>query len=305
MAEIQFADDAREIMDQFIASFPEAIKESYKTKVLKGVEYQILKKGLTLASKDVFIDALYEAFPKSFEPLLLRYKDPQKLTSMMTAQKKIDEEHPLVKVRRWAIPPLQSDKTIKNVFALMASPRKGGSTDSIMDTLLEGVAESGCIIEKLYISDLTISPCIGCMACEAKKLETYCAVKDDMTELYGKFLGCDAFVMGFPVYTARECAQAAIFFDRLKALRTKGQMHKLANKRRGALVVTWGWPTEDSYDHVVESALFVLNLFGVDTAEVVTGSGFWEAYYKKGTAKLDTQGMLQAKKAGHSLVSGC
>ena len=304
MAEIQFADDAREIMDQFIASFPEAIKESYKTKVLKGVEYQILKKGLTLASKDVFIDALYEAFPKSFEPLLLRYKDPQKLTSMMTAQKKIDEEHPLVKVRRWAIPPLQSDKTIKNVFALMASPRKGGSTDSIMDTLLEGVAESGCIIEKLYISDLTISPCIGCMACEAKKLETYCAVKDDMTELYGKFLGCDAFVMGFPVYTARECAQAAIFFDRLKALRTKGQMHKLANKRRGALVVTWGWPTEDSYDHVVESALFVLNLFGVDTAEVVTGSGFWEAYYKKGTAKLDTKGMEQAREAGRALVSG-
>ena len=303
MAEIQFADDAREIMDQFIASFPEAIKESYKTKVLKGVEYQILKKGLTLASKDVFIDALYEAFPKSFEPLLLRYKDPEKLTGMMAAQKKIDEENPLVKVRRWPIPPLQSDKTIKNVFALMASPRKGGSTDSIMDMLLEGVAESGCSIEKLSISDLTILPCIGCMACEAKELDTYCAVKDDMTELYGKFLGCDAFVMGFPVYTARECAQAAIFFDRLKALRTKGQMHKLANKRRGALVVTWGWPTEDSYDHVVESALFVLNLFGVDTAEVVTGSGFWEAYYKKGTARLDNKGMMQTGEAGRALVS--
>jgi multimeric flavodoxin WrbA len=124
-----------------------------------------------------------------------------------------------------------------------------------------------------------------------------------MTGLYGKFLGCDAFVMGFPVYTARECAQAAIFFDRLKALRTKGQMQKLANKRRGALVVTWGWPTEDSYDHVVESAVFVLKLFGVDTAEVVTGSGFWEAYYKKGTARLDTQGMMQAREAGRALVS--
>ena len=303
MTDVNLADDALELMEQFIASFPAAIRESYREKVLKGVEYQMLKRGLSRVNKDVFIDGLCEAFPKSFEPLLLRFKDPEKLTGMMAAQKKIDEEHPLVKVRRWAIPPLQWDKTIKNVFALMASPRKGGSTDSIMDKLLEGVAESGCSIEKLYIADLTISPCIGCMACEAKELETFCAVKDDMTALYGKFLGCDAFVMGFPVYTARECAQAAIFFDRLKALRTKGQMQKLANKRKGALVVTWGWPTEDSYDHVVESALFVLKLFGVDTAEVVTGSGFWEAYYKKGTARLDHRGMVEARDAGRALVS--
>ena len=305
MTDLNFADDAKKLMEQFLSSFPVAIRDSYRAKVLKGVEYCLLKQKLSQVTKDVFFEGLSEAFPKSFEPLLLRFKDPHKLTEMMTSQKKIDEENPVVQVRRWAIPALQSDKTIKTVFALMASPRKGGSTDSIMATLLEGVAESGCSIEKLYIADLTISPCSGCMACEAKELETYCAVKDDMTALYDKFLECDAFVIGFPVYTARECAQAALFFDRLKALRTKGQMHKLANTRKGALVVTWGWPAEGSYDHVVESAVFVLRLFGVDTAEVVTGSGFWEAYYKKGTDKLDTQGMMQAKKAGHSLVAGC
>ncbi len=304
MAEVQFADGAREIMEQFIASFPEATKESYKTKVLKGVEYQLLKKGLTVASKDLLIDALYEVFPKSFDPLLLRFKDPQKLASMMEKQKKVDEKNPLIKVKRWSVPPVQADKPIKNIVALMASPRKGGSTDCIMDALLKGVSESGGKVEKLYFSDLTISPCIGCMACEEKELETYCAVKDDMTELYSKFLGCDAFVMGFPVYTARECAQAAIFFDRLKALRTKAHMPKLANKRKGALIVTWGWPAEDSYEHVAENAVFVLRLFGVHIAEVVVGCGFWEAYYKKGTAKLDSRGMEQAKEAGRALVSG-
>jgi hypothetical protein len=81
-------------------------------------------------------------------------------------------------------------------------------------------------------------------------------------------------------------------------------MPKLADKRKGALVVTWGWPTEDSYEHVVENAVFVLRLFGVHMAEVVTGCGFWEAYYKKGTAKLDTKGMDQAREAGRALVSG-
>ena len=304
MIEVQFADDAREIMKKFITSFPEAIKESYKTKVLKGVEYQLLKKGLAVASKDILIDALYEVFPKSFDPLLLRFKDPQKLTSIMEEQKKVDDTNPLIKVRRWNVPPVQVDKPIKKIVALLASPRKGGSTDCIMNALLQGVSQSGGTVEKLYISNLTISPCIGCMACEDKELETYCAVKDDMTELYSKFLGCDAFVMGFPVYTARECAQAAIFFDRLKALRTKAHMPKLANKRKGALIVTWGWPTEDSYKHVVENAVFILRLFGVHMAEVVIGCGFWEAYYKKGAAKLDIRGMEQAKEAGRALVSG-
>jgi multimeric flavodoxin WrbA len=216
----------------------------------------------------------------------------------------VDEADPLIKVKRWNVPPVQAEKPIKKIVALMASPRKGGSTDCIMDALLEGVSESGGMVEKHYFSDLVISPCIGCMACEEKELETYCAVKDDMTELYSKFLGCDAFVMGFPVYTARECAQAAIFFDRLKALRTKAHMPKLANKRKGALIVTWGWPTEDSYEHVVENAVFVLRLFGVHMAEVIIGCGFWEAYYKKGTAKLDIRGMEQAKEAGRALVSG-
>ena len=47
-----------------------------------------------------------------------------------------------------------------------------------------------------------------------------------------------------------------------------------------------------------------MRLFGVHMAEIVTGCGFWEAYYKKGTARLDIQGMEQAKEAGGALVSG-
>ena len=83
------------------------------------------------------------SFPNPLNPMLLRFKDPEKLAGMVEAQKKVDENNPLVKVRRWDIPPVQTDKPIKNIVALMASPRKGGSTDCIMDELLEGVAESG------------------------------------------------------------------------------------------------------------------------------------------------------------------
>ena len=304
MADIQFTDDAQEVLEQFMAHFPIAIRESYKTRIMRGVEYQLLKKGLNKVTKDVFFESLDESLSKSFEPVILRFTDPERLSGMVASQKEVDGKRPLVKVRRWSLPAMKTDSPIKEVVALMASPRKKGNTDCIMDALLEGIKEAGGRVDKLYISDLTISPCIGCMACEEKKLETYCAIKDDMTDLYRKFLECDAFVMGFPVYTARECGQAAIFFDRLKALRSKGQYAKLARQRKGALVITWGWPTEDAYDHVVENAVFVLSLFGVNTAEVVTGSGFWAAYYKKGVARLDKEGMAHARDAGRALVSG-
>ncbi len=302
MADLIFADDARETMEQFMAVFPDATRESYRIRLMRGLEYQALKKGVSRVTRDMFIDALGETFPKSFDPLVMRFKDPQGLTAMVTAQKEVDRARPLVKVRRWQLPTVSIDRPVQKVLALMASPRKKGNTDCIMDALLEGSREAGCAVEKLYMSDLTISPCIGCMGCEAKPLETYCAIKDDMTGLYQRFLDCDAFVMGFPVYTSRECAQAAIFFDRLKALRTKAHMAKLSRKRKGAMVVTWGWPSDDSYDHVVENAVFVLKLFGIVTAEIVTGSGFWEAYYGKGMAELDRDGMAQAQAAGRDLA---
>jgi multimeric flavodoxin WrbA len=304
MSDIKFSDEAKAIMEQFLSRFPVAIRESYRNKTMKGVEYQLLKHGCIEVAKDLLLEAIEGSLEKSFEPVILGLKDPKKLSDIAASQKEVNKENPVVKVRRWDIPKVKLDSPVKSVVALLAGPRKGGNTDCIMDALLEGVRDSGCSVDKLYISSLNISPCAGCMACEAKELETYCAIKDDMTDLYDKFLKCDAFVMGFPVYTARECSQAATFFDRLKALRSKGQYQKLGRQRRGALVVTWGWPREDSYNHVVENAIFILKLFGVDTAEVVTGSGFWEAYYKKGMARLDENGLAQAKEAGRTLVSG-
>jgi len=303
MEEMIFADDVRETMDQFLGVIPDATRASYRSRLMRGIEYQALKKGVTLVSRDMFIEAMEGTFPKSFDPLIRRFKDPQGLSEMVSRQKAVDRANPLVKVKRWELPPVAAlDRPVKKVLALLAGPRKKGNTDCIMDALLKGCTDAGCAVEKHCMSDLTISPCIGCMACEAKPLDTFCAIKDDMTGLYRSFLDCDAFVMGFPIYTGRECAQAAVFFDRLKALRTRDHMGKLARKRKGALVVTWGWPTDDSYDHVVENAVFILKLFGIITAEIVTGSGFWEAYYGKGMAELDKEGMAQASEAGHALA---
>ncbi len=258
MAEIKYSDEAKDVCDKFLAIFPGAGKEENRIKIVKAVEYHLLKKNLDEATKDIVLEAIENAFPRSFAPITMRFRDPKSLMELAASQKKVNLKNPLVKVRRWDLPRVRLDRPVKKVLALLASPRKGGNTDCIMDAMLDGVRKEGCIVEKFYFSDLTIAPCAGCMACEAKELENYCAIQDDMTDMYRKFLEYDGFVMGFPVYTARECSQAAVFFDRLKALGTKGHYNKLGRIRKGGLAVTWGWPSDDSYNHVVENAAFVL-----------------------------------------------
>jgi hypothetical protein len=46
----------------------------------------------------------------------------------------------------------------------------------------------------------------------------------------------------------------------------------------------------------------ILFMFGVEVVAVVTGSGFWDAYYKKGAAQLDQEGMERAREAGRGLT---
>ena len=53
---------------------------------------------------------------------------------------------------------------------------------------------------------------------------------------------------------------------------------------------------------IVSQMSSIFFMFGVEVVEVVTGSGFWDAYYKKGTAHLDQKGMENAREAGKRLV---
>ena len=39
MDELIFADDMRETMGQFLAVFPDATRESYRNKLMRGIEY--------------------------------------------------------------------------------------------------------------------------------------------------------------------------------------------------------------------------------------------------------------------------
>jgi len=300
MSDVCFTEDAQQSLEKFLSAYPAISRNYHRERIEKSIEYFMLKEGQPQATKDILIRAIQDRFPSS-EPSVAALKDPAGMMETVRSMQAIDEQDPVVKITRWEPSAAAIDRPVRDVFAFMASPRRGGNTDCITDALLDGVRSADCTVEKLSFADLSIAPCSGCLACQKEKLDTLCAIKDDMTHVYKRLIECDAFVFAFPIYTGRESSHAAVFFDRLKALTDPWAKTKY-EPRKAALVATWGWPSEHIYDSVVHNMAAVFRIFGVEVTEVVTGGGFWDAYYRKGTALLDDKGIAAAREAGRSLA---
>jgi multimeric flavodoxin WrbA len=68
------------------------------------------------------------------------------------------------------------------VLGLIGSPRKGGNTDILVDTILDEAARSGHDTIKYYLHDYNVGPCIDCRMCKQGDLR--CALDDGMREFY-------------------------------------------------------------------------------------------------------------------------
>ena len=72
-----------------------------------------------------------------------------------------------------------------NVLGIFGSPRRGGNTDLLLEEALRGAEKEGAKVERLYLSDSTISPCKECHGCDNTG---NCVILDDMQRIYPKLL---------------------------------------------------------------------------------------------------------------------
>ncbi len=116
--------------------------------------------------------------------------------------------------------------------------------------------------------------CIGCRKCKDKGYEGMCMVKDDMAPIYEKIINADAILIGFPIYTGRECAQLSTFLDRWDCFERFKFESKLQPGRIAMVVGTWGYPYPDTYDHIIENIMVILKLHKIETVEALSACGF-------------------------------
>jgi multimeric flavodoxin WrbA len=99
------------------------------------------------------------------------------------------------------------------ILALTGTRRKGGNSDILTDKALEGA--EGAIVEKIYLKDLHIKPCKGCLRCN---LLGYCSIKDDDFNYFrDKFLESNSIIISAPVYYHYIPGELKVLMDRFRS----------------------------------------------------------------------------------------
>jgi len=144
-----------------------------------------------------------------------------------------------------------------NILALSSSPRKGGNSDTLLNTAIAEARTAGAHVDKLYVSDLNINPCIGCLRCNVLGR---CALKgDDWQAFSEKFIEADGVLIAAPVYFWYVPGTLKILIDRFRSMIkvTMGTEHITCTPRdwkskNFGFILAQGEPTGDDLKPAIE-----------------------------------------------------
>jgi multimeric flavodoxin WrbA len=174
-----------------------------------------------------------------------------------------------------------------NVLGILCSPRSGGNTEILTQEALSSARECGAKTELLTVWDKDIKPCDGCGSCEKTGI---CHIKDDMEELYPKFLEADGMIWATPVYFFNVTAQAKILIDRLYALYADCRLN---SKVSGTISIASSLGHQNVWNTF--NAFYSVN-------HMLPADFVWGFARKKGDIRKDNHAMKAAKELGRQVV---
>lgn len=175
--------------------------------------------------------------------------------------------------------------------ALVASPRKNGNCDILIDEVIAGMGDAE--VSKYYLGDMNIEPCHACNHCFEGN---GCAFSDDGAKIIDEILDADAVIFGTPIYYGQMSAQGKLLTDRFYFTSKLANGKSLEGKKT-ILIFTHGAPT-GVYDQYIE--LTTASPFGhckMDVVDTLDIGGITEA----GAIKEHVDVMAHAKEMGSNL----
>lgn len=151
------------------------------------------------------------------------------------------------------------------VLGLAGSPRRGGNTETLLDTFLEGAAAAGADVEKLAVSDLQVDAAVDPGSCWE---EGRCLAEDDYRELCEKMIAADVIVVSAPLYFANVPAQLKLVVDRSQCQWVRKVVDRAnlpdteaGHKRRRGVFLCLGGQAEQSFDCAAETIGSMFRLY--------------------------------------------
>jgi multimeric flavodoxin WrbA len=306
-------EEGKQIFDKVLQITPRIMQKEREEKLLDILSLLMASKGIKEAGKNEAIQAAKYVVDKGYDPLFHMWED-------MDTYKRVvldtydsvdaDKARPVL-VKRWERPPIEKPAKPPekmNIVAFCASPRRGGNTDLLVEEALKGAMSSGAQGEKIMLQKIKLGFCLGCRKCKDSDYEGMCTVKDDMTEIYQKVIDADAIIIGFPIYTGRECAQLSTFLDRWDCFERFKFRPSLEPGRRAMVIGTWGYPYDDTYDFIMQNIMVIIKLHGIETVEGLSACGFEGMFHgldknNKGVIAQHPEQLRKAFEAGVGLVT--
>jgi multimeric flavodoxin WrbA len=140
----------------------------------------------------------------------------------------------------------------KKVIGFMASPRRQGNSEVLLDRTLEGAKDKGAEVEKIILCELNFSPCRECGGCEKTGL---CVIKDDYQKIYSHIRNEELFIVASPLFFFGVSAVAKSMIDRCQCswvakYRLRKPVAPKSPGRRGILLSSRGMPGPDDFIHI-------------------------------------------------------
>jgi multimeric flavodoxin WrbA len=313
-------DEGRQMLTKVLSMWPPIIRERKKERIMRILSWIMGARGVAKAGETLVMEAVKEIVPKSYDPIFHMWEDMEKFNREFLATFDDMEAYNNipVRVKRWERQPAEKaskPSEAMTVVAFCASPRKGGNTDLLVDEALKGAMSLGAKGEKIMLQKIKMGFCVGCRRCKDTDYEQMCIIKDDMNDVYQKIMDADAIIIGFPIYTGRECAQLSTFLDRWDCFERGSKVdnsfrltHNIKPGKKAMIIGTWGYSAIDTYDHVIENIISIVNLHAIQPVEAVSACGFEGILHgldenKKGVIAKLPEELGKAYQAGVGLVA--
>jgi len=187
------------------------------------------------------------------------------------------------------------------VLGIFGSPRRGGNTELLLEEALKGAEKEGGEVERIYLSDFTITPCKECHGCDNTG---NCVILDDMEKIYPKLLEANVLILASPIFFYGVTAWAKALIDRSQALWARKYLikdptlGKEGKKRKGFFISVGATKGQKVFEGAI---LTVKYFFDVLNAEYV-GELLYRGVEAKGDILKHPEALQQAFEAGRKLV---
>lgn len=194
-----------------------------------------------------------------------------------------------------------------DILCIGGSPRRGGNSDILIESLLKGARTGGVTAEAIKLRDYRFQSCTGCEKCRRDKRCT--GLEDEMQLIYPKIAEARGLILVSPVHNYNVTAIMKAFIDRLYCFydfaeeRPGEWSSRLADQGRKAVIAAIA-EQRSAEDSGVEMALKAMRLPLEALGYEVTGELPVTGIFKKGKIAEYPEIIERAERLGERAAGG-